>query len=193
MAKRKSPEAAKRELASFARRTRRGVLVEKVKVQRSELAGTRESCKAKKSTIRKRQAQLRERKRELVEACRAASIEGREKVRAAREALAAFRAEQRSGYWTPPKEKLRRTATEARQESDEAVARNIDEALLPVWRKVKRTIRADAHQSRTEAFEQWAHDNPAEVERIQWEAAERDAERLIAQYVAAGYEVEEVA
>ena len=190
MSRRKSPEAAKRELASFARRTRRGVLVEKVKAQRSELAGTRESCKAKKSTIRKRQAQLRERKRELVEACRVASIEGREKVRAAREALAAFRAEQRAGHWTPPKEKLRRTATEARQESDDEVRRNIEPELEVVWRKVKRSIRGDARRSRTEAFQEWAEANPAEVERIQWEAAERDVDRMVAEYAAAGWDVE---
>lgn len=57
----------------------------------------------------------------------------------------------------------------------------------------RRTRSLPRREHRGEAFEQWAHDNPAEVERIQWEASEREAERLIAEYVAAGYEVEEVA
>lgn len=187
MAKRSTPKAAKAELASFARRVRRGSLVERVKVERGELQGTRESCKAKKSTIRKRQAQLRERKRELVEACRAASIEGREKVRAAKAALAAFKAEQRGA---PKPEKLRRTSAEARAESDDEVRRNVAPELHPVWRRVKRTIHGSPRRSRTEAFLEWCEANPAEVERIQWEDAERDVERMVAEYNAAGWDVE---
>jgi hypothetical protein len=188
--KRKSAEAAKRELASFAKKTRRGVLVQRVKVERSELRGTREGCKAKKSTVRKQQARLRERRRELTEACRAASAEGRAKVAAAKEALAAFRAEQRAGVWTAKPEKLRRTGAEARAESDDEVRRNIAPELHAVWRKVKKTIHGSARRSRTEAFLEWCEANPAEVERIQWEDAERDVDRLVREYNAAGWDVE---
>lgn len=55
---------------------------------------------------------------------------------------------------------------EQQQESDQEVERNIDTTLVPVWRKVKRRIRADARRTRTEAFEEWVHDNRADVKAM---------------------------
>lgn len=189
MSKRRGPVAWKRELARGAVKDRRGRLVERVKVERSELQGTRTTCKKKKTAAKRKAAELREKRRALVEACRAASAEGRAKVASAREALAAFRAEQRT---TPAaaSSKLRRTSAESRAESDEEVARNIEPELAVVWRRVKKTIRGSDRRSRTEAFLEWCEANPAEVERIQWEAAERDVDRMVREYNAAGWDVE---
>jgi len=80
---------------------------------------------------------------------------------------------------------------ERQQESDQEVERNIDTTLVPVWRQVKRRIRADARRTRTEAFEEWVHDNRSEVkamladleakqiasEQSKWAARQRDWER----------------
>jgi hypothetical protein len=65
------------------------------------------------------------------------------------------------------------TAAERRQESDSEVAQNIGHEFLPVWNKVRRHIRAGERSSRTEAFYQWMHDHPSEVERITIDHAER--------------------
>lgn len=189
MAKRSGPREWKRELARGAVKDRRGRLVERVKVERSELQGTRTSCKKKKACAKRKAAELREKRRALVEACRTASAEGRAKVAAARAALDAFRAEQRS---TPaaPAAKLRRTSAESRAESDAEVERNIEPELGVVWRRVRRSIHASPHRSRTEAFLEWCEANPGEVERLQWEAAERDVDRMVREYNAAGWDVE---
>lgn len=187
---RKSAAAAKRELGSFARRVQRGRLVERVTVQRAELRDKRETCKAKKAKAKAEAAELRERRRALVEACRVATGEGREAVARAKAALAAFRAEQRERAESAKRPKLRRTGAESRAESDDEVRRNIEPELRAVWRRVKKTIHGSARLSRTEAFREWCGRNPAEVERIQWEDAERDVDRLVAEYNAAGWDVE---
>lgn len=186
----KGAAAAKRELGSFARRVQRGRLVERVTVKRSELKGTRTSCKRQKAKAKAEAAELRERRRALVDACRVASAEGREAVTKAKAALAAFRAEQREGAAAKRGPKLRRTAGEARAESDDEVRRNVGPELHAVWRRVKKTIHGSARLSRTEAFREWCERNPAEVERIQWEDAERDVDRLVREYNAAGWDVE---
>lgn len=187
---RKSAAAAKRELGSFARRVQRGRLVERVTVERSALRGKRETCKAKKAKAKAEAAELRERRRALVEACRLATTEGREAVRRAKANLEAFRAEQRERAESAKRPKLRRTGAEARAESDDEVRRNIEPELRAVWSKVKKTIRGSARLSRTEAFREWCERNPAEVERIQWQDAERDVDRMVREYNAAGWDVE---
>jgi hypothetical protein len=192
MAKRKNAAAAKRELGTFARRVQRGRLVERVTVKRSELKGTRTTCKREKAKAKAEAAELRERRRALVDACRTASAEGREAVAKAKAALAAFRAEQRERSEASKRRapKLRRTSGEARAESDDEVRRNVEPELHAVWRRVKKTIRGSARLSRTEAFREWCERNPAEVQRIQWEDAERDVDRMVAEYNAAGWDVE---
>jgi hypothetical protein len=63
----------------------------------------------------------------------------------------------------------RSSATERRQESDDAVERDIDRALVPVWRRVKRHVRGvPGLMSRTEAFLKWVEENADEVASMQF-------------------------
>jgi len=59
--------------------------------------------------------------------------------------------------------KRRRSRKEAASESDQEVEGNVSSELVPLWRRVKAQIRGGPRMSRTEAFLQYAHDNPAEV------------------------------
>lgn len=66
---------------------------------------------------------------------------------------------------------------ERRAEGDDEVRNNLDAELLPVWDAVKSKIRATERKSRTEAFLQWAHDHPADVQHIIAQHAETEADR----------------
>lgn len=72
------------------------------------------------------------------------------------------------------------TAAERARESDEQVERDISADLLPVWNRVKRSIKATDRMSRTEAFEHWVHEHSADVYEIQAEALESDVAELVA-------------
>jgi hypothetical protein len=75
-------------------------------------------------------------------------------------------------HWSRKEKQTRAKAKARKAESDETVARNIDPEFLPVWEKMKGKIKKGSHSSRTEAFEQWMHDHPAEVLEISAAAAE---------------------
>jgi hypothetical protein len=71
---------------------------------------------------------------------------------------------------------------EAREESDSRVRHEIeamDRALLPVWDRVGKRIKAGPRKSRAETFFEWVEENPGEAIAIQSEAGDRDAERLM--------------
>lgn len=73
----------------------------------------------------------------------------------------------------------RRTAQEARQESDDEVRQNLPEELLPLFERVKRQIKASSRQSRTESFLKYAEENPHEIVDAQEEISQREIARLI--------------
>ena len=79
-------------------------------------------------------------------------------------------------------EKFRRSAREVRAESDDHVRANIDPELVPVFERVKRSIRGDAHKSRTEAFLEYVEANPSEVVALQQQSADADVKRLLAEH-----------
>lgn len=56
---------------------------------------------------------------------------------------------------------------EAQQESDDAVERDIDPSLVPVWRRVKRQFTDTPRMSRSEAFLHWVEEHPEEVSVLQ--------------------------
>jgi len=64
-----------------------------------------------------------------------------------------------------------RRSAELRSESDDEVRQSIDPLLLPLWERVRRTIKGSARQTRTEAFLEWVHDHP----EAQYEIAEAQA------------------
>jgi hypothetical protein len=77
---------------------------------------------------------------------------------------------------------IRERAAGLRRDTDDTVIREIehhDPALLPVWRKVGRTIKPKPRESLPEAFFRWVHDNAEETIAIQADAGEQGAERLI--------------
>jgi len=70
---------------------------------------------------------------------------------------------------------------ERREESDDAVRRNIGPELVPLFERVKREIKPGPRRSRTEAFLEWVQDNPDEAHAIVYANAERDLARYIEQ------------
>jgi len=75
--------------------------------------------------------------------------------------------------------KFRANPAELQRESDDRVRANIDAAMVPVFNRVRRTIKGNQRRSRTEAFLEWAEENPAEVLAIQQEATDRELKRLL--------------
>lgn len=73
------------------------------------------------------------------------------------------------------------TARERQQESDDAVAANLDEHLLPLWDKVKRKIKGNERTSRTEAFLAMVHDSPELALEAMEELSRRELNRLLAE------------
>ena len=78
--------------------------------------------------------------------------------------------------------KARSSSKERRQESDDEVVGNLPSGLIPVFLKLRRQIKGGPRTTRTEAFLQWAEENPGEVYAIQGEQAERDLARLVAEH-----------
>lgn len=76
----------------------------------------------------------------------------------------------------------RTTSRERRAESDDEVERNLPPELVAVFRRVRSSIKASPRKSRTEAFLQWAEENPDDVHAVLYEAAERDVARLVAEH-----------
>lgn len=75
---------------------------------------------------------------------------------------------------------LRSTTGERRQESDDEVRTNLQPDMVPVFDKVRRHIKGTPRKSRTEAFLQWAEENPGEV----YDLLQHDADRYLAQLLA---------
>lgn len=99
---------------------------------------------------------------------------------AAREALATERASRRvERVWTA-KPRSRATAARAtaerRAHSDDEIRDALPAELRPAWEAMRHRITAIGRMSRLEAFEQWAHDHGAEVQRYAAAAAQLPAE-----------------
>ena len=75
----------------------------------------------------------------------------------------------------------RSTVRERKQEDDDAVRNNLPAELVPVFNKHRRSIKGSARRSRTEAFLEWAEENPDEVLAAQQTEADRALKDLIKQ------------
>jgi hypothetical protein len=80
----------------------------------------------------------------------------------------------------------RSSSKERREESADEVAHNLPPELVPVFRRVERSIHGGPRRSRTEAFLEWAEANPDDVHGIMYEQADRDVARLVAEHEACG-------
>ena len=68
-----------------------------------------------------------------------------------------------------------------RAESDDQVRSNIDPELVPVFDRLRRSVRGDGYRTRTEAFLEYVEHNPQEVTQLQQQAADVEVKRLIAE------------
>jgi hypothetical protein len=77
--------------------------------------------------------------------------------------------------------RVRSTARERREESDDAVKSNLPAELVPVFERVKTKIKAGPRRSRTEAFLEWAEEHPGEIVAVQQAQADADLAKLLAE------------
>jgi hypothetical protein len=77
--------------------------------------------------------------------------------------------------------RLRSTAKERAQESDDAVRSNLPSEMVRVFDSVRRHIKGGPRKTRTEAFYEWAEENPDEVWSVLQHQAERDLAALLAE------------
>lgn len=75
----------------------------------------------------------------------------------------------------------RTTARERGQESDDEVRSNLPPELVPVFNSVRRHIKGTPRKSRTEAFLQYAEENPGEVFAGMQHRADRELAALLAE------------
>lgn len=75
----------------------------------------------------------------------------------------------------------RSSARERSQEDDDAVRRNLPEELVPVFDKHRKAFKSTPKKSRTEAFLEWAEENPDEILLVQQAAADKDLRALLKQ------------
>lgn len=76
--------------------------------------------------------------------------------------------------------RLRTTSRERGQESDDAVRSNLDPEMVGVFDAVRKHIKGGPRKTRTEAFLEWAEENPAEV----YDLLQHDADRYLASLLA---------
>jgi len=78
--------------------------------------------------------------------------------------------------------RVRNAARERESESDDEVRRDIPPELVGVFNKVRRNIKGSDRRSRSEAFLEWAEENPAEIYAMQEQEAAREIKRLVKEY-----------
>lgn len=88
----------------------------------------------------------------------------------------------RAGDRRHVKGSVRSTAKERAEESDDAVRANIPDDLVPVFNRHRRHIRASPRRTRTEAFLEWAAENPGEVLAEQSAGLDQEIRRMVAEH-----------
>jgi hypothetical protein len=71
------------------------------------------------------------------------------------------------------KRAARTTKAERASESDDEVMQNIPAELVPLWERVRRSIKGTARKSRTEAFLEYAESHPSEIVSSEEDATDR--------------------
>ncbi len=78
--------------------------------------------------------------------------------------------------------RVRNAGRERESESDDEVRRDIPPELVGVFNKVRRNIKGSDRRTRSEAFLEWAEENPAEIYAMQEQEAAREIKRLVKEY-----------
>ena len=79
----------------------------------------------------------------------------------------------------PPR--ARSTSRERAQESDDAVRSNLPADMVRVFDAVRKHIKGGPRKTRTEAFFEWAEENPEEVWSVLQHQADRELAKLLAE------------
>lgn len=109
-----------------------------------------------------------------------AKTKGTEAEAEAKREVRLERAMQRRGR-SDAKARVRSTAKERRQEDDYAVRNNLPPELRAVFDKVGKKIKGTEKKTRTEAFLDWAEENPEELLAVQQAEADRELKQLLKQ------------
>lgn len=176
-----------------------GLLRAQIKHARVERKGmlrvARQSCHTARAALKERQAVQRS---EFVQAQRfervlerttcatgkeSAKAKGLELEQGARRTLKEERVLQRQvrRAGKAPALKVRSTARERSQEDDDAVRANLPPELVPVFEKVSRKIKGSPKRTRTEAFLDWAEENPDEILSVQQAVADKALRDMLKQ------------
>lgn len=161
--------------------------------RRSRLIRARVQCRVAREGLKERQAA--ERARLLIEhreqrsqgktACEIgkeqAKREGLELERGAKRTLKEERIYQRRIREAGKPVKVRATARELGQEDDDRVRSNLPAELVPVFDSVRKKIKGSARRTRTEAFLEWAEENPEEILAVQEAQSEKYLRDLLKQ------------
>ena len=174
--------------------------------RKQALRDAKERCRAERLAARERARSMRLRVlhdlREAMRAERAAARQScsirlgdaraiKNDIERARAELAAEREYQRELRRIETANRQRRreapaiTGIDRRSESDDEVRQNIPPDLIPLFDRVKRSIKATPRMSRTEAFLQYAEENPADVLEVIEDKTEALIRELEAQQRAA--------
>lgn len=169
--------------------------IAKARIERRHmLAGARVQCRTARAALTERQKEDRaafvnaQRAERLVERSTCSSGKARAKSAgdagelAARGSFAEARTLQRQVRNADKRGvAVRSTKRERSQEDDDAVRSNLPPELVPVFDAVRKRIKGSARRSRTEAFLEWAEENPDEILAVQQADADRYLKGLIAQ------------
>lgn len=131
-------------------------------------AASRTTCEARKTQARAKSANSVTRALAALEA-----------ERAHQATLAVYAKPLKAAGPRPTGAAKRARAREQAAESDSEVEANLPEDMLPVWRAVKKKIKASPRRTRTEAFLEWANEHRADVLRIQDAQIDRDVAELV--------------
>ena len=170
------------------KKLRREIETERRKKARARLLELREKIKearaAKREAILGVQLDCRQKRQELRESCQLRGVrartQGKQEIEQRRGELDAERRYERIQRAGDRPRALRSTSAERRQESDDEVRSNLQPEMVAVFNAVRKHIKGSPRKSRTEAFFQWAEENPDEV----FDLLQHDADRYLAQLLA---------
>lgn len=196
-----------REQAAATLRTLREKLHEAQAERASKLAVVSKECRAHRMAVRERAISRREKvladlrdtyARERAEAREMCLLRKAEVQQAARDPI-----ERAKGKWEAEKKyqaELRRIeqghrdrhraakrahADERRSESDDEVRSNIPADYVPLFERVKRTIKGSSRESRTEAFMRYAEQHPNEILGAIEDESDRKVRALVVEHARA--------
>jgi len=177
----------KKRLHREIERERRAKVAERVTQLGLQLKAARE---ARRGSIERIRLQCRAARERLRTTCglrkERARLEGEEVIQARRREIQEERYLDKLQRSRPksaqPLGRMRNARREHEAESDDEVRRNLSPDLASVFNKVRRHIKGSERRSRTEAFLEWAEENPDEIYAMQEQRAAREIDRLVKEY-----------